>query len=186
MARYSPFGLHAEFAGGGDEALTNFIDPFFPQFKSAALAAFGMNFAGRRAQLPPEDRGADGRSVPVEVRAAMALNSLAEAFIPGVSIAKRVQEGGRTGYDNSNVLGPKTKPGTDVPGGAANRILNPFRPTQLRGGGVVAAPQQSAPVTPEPATPEDELLDNLYQQLDDADAQQALEDELLENLYGGG
>jgi hypothetical protein len=56
----------------------------------------------------------------------MAFNSLLEAFVPVVGIAKRVREGGSTGYDNSTIGRPKTKPGTRVKGGAANRILNPL------------------------------------------------------------
>jgi hypothetical protein len=121
----------------------------------------------------------------------MAFNSLLEAFVPAVGIGKRVREGGSTGYDNSTIFGPKVKPGTDVPGGAANRILNPFRPVSGMKGGTKASAKPAATATPTaapsaPTSREDELLDNLYQQYDDAQGQQQREDELLENLYGGG
>jgi hypothetical protein len=132
-SHYVPFGAFAPLAGGGEDALTSLVDPLFPAFKSAFLNLFGLNFAGRRAQISPGKRTARGE-VPAAVRASMAVNSLLEAFIPAVGIARRIREGGRTGYDESTVLHPATKPGTDVPGGAANRILNPFRPTNIRAG----------------------------------------------------
>jgi hypothetical protein len=117
----------------------------------------------------------------------MAFNALLEAFVPVVGIGKRVREGGATGWDNSTLCDPKTKPGTRVPGGAANRILNPVRKSPIKAskttGGQGAAPPRAAP---QPKSVEDELLDNLDSSLGDAQAQQQLQDELLQNLYSGG
>lgn len=185
FSRYVPFGAFSNITGGGNEQLTSLIDPLFPQFKSAALATLGLNFSGHKARVDPKDRR--GQDVTGGVRASMLVNSLLEAFVPAVGIAKRIREGGETGWDNSNVFFPKTKPGTDVKGGAANRILNPFRPSPIKARPTVtAAPKATATTAPLPVSPEDELLDNLYQSLDSANSQQALEDELLNNLYGGG
>jgi len=185
VARYMPFGAFGTVLGGGNEQLTAIVDPLFPQFKSAALAAFGMNFSGKKAKIAPEDR--EGHDVPGAVRMSMAFNSLLEAFVPVVGIAKRVREGGSTGWDNSTIWDPETKPGTKVKGGAANRILNPFRPSPIKARGAAqAAPAPTPTAAPVPPSLEDELLDNLDQSLGDAQAQQALEDELLDNLYGGG
>lgn len=183
-SRYVPFGAFGAIAGGGNEQLTPFVDPFFPQFKSAALAAFGLNFAGRPAKVAPEDRG-NGHEVTGAVRATMALNSLLEAFVPVVGIAKRVEEGGETGWDNSSVFAPKTKPGTRVKAGAANRILNPFRSSPVKARAKAKAAPKTKPVAAEPVSPEDALLENLYNSLDSATAQQDLEDQLLDNLSGG-
>jgi hypothetical protein len=196
MARYSPFSLFGTIAGGGDEQLTALVDPLFPQFKSAGLAAFGMNFSGRPAKIDPKDRGPDGRGVPIEVRSTMVFNSLLEAFVPVLSIGKRVREGGSTGYDNSTVLGPKTKPGTKeevaelLGSKSANRIINPFRTVSgikgnpRDGSRPTATPTPTA--APAPRSPEDELWDNLDQSREDAQAEQAAQEELWENLYGGG
>jgi hypothetical protein len=185
VARYTPFGAFGAILGGGNEQLTALVDPVFPQFKSAALAAFGLNFSGRKAKIAPEDR--EGNEVPGAVRASMAFNALLEAFVPVVGIGKRVREGGATGWDNSTIWDPKTKPGTRVPGGAANRILNPVRKSPIKAskttGGQGAAPPRAAP---QPKSVEDELLDNLDSSLGDAQAQQQLQDELLQNLYSGG
>jgi hypothetical protein len=52
FSRYSPFGAFGPVLGGGDEQMTALVDPLFPQFKSAALAAFGLNFAGRSREHP--------------------------------------------------------------------------------------------------------------------------------------
>jgi hypothetical protein len=185
-SRYMPFGAFGSVFGGGNEQLTALVDPLFPQFKSAALAMFGLNFSGKRTKVAPEDRG-EGAEVTFAVRATMVVNSLLEAFVPVVGIAKRVREGGSTGWDNSTIWDPETKPGTKVKGGAANRILNPFRPSPIKArGGGQAAPAPTPTAAPAPPSLEDELLDNLDQSLGDAQAQQALEDELLDNLYGGG
>jgi hypothetical protein len=135
FSRYSPFGAFGPVLGGGDEQMTALVDPLFPQFKSAALAAFGLNFAGRKASIPPEDRGADGRGVPGTVRATMAFNSLLEAFVPAVGIGKRIREGGSTGYDNSRAPRPHVRllrrrhGSADAPGRAprpaVRRLRNP-------------------------------------------------------------
>lgn len=143
--RYTPFGAFAPLAGGGNEQLEALVDPLFPQFKSAFLAAFGLNFAGRAAKIDPASR-TDGDEVPLAVRASMAVNSLLEAFVPVLATGRGVEEGGKTPYDNSTVWRPETKPGTRVSGGFLNRRFNPFRPTNLN-------PQQETVVSsPGPAS----------------------------------
>jgi hypothetical protein len=143
-ARYTPFGAFGGVLGGGNEQLQAVVDPFFPQFKTAALAAFGLNFTGHGAKIDPRSRKGEG--VPGAVRASMAFNSLLEAFVPGVAQARRLREGGSTPFDNSTLLSPKTKPGTRTRGGAARRILDPFRPSPItvhtgeQAPAVVAAP----------------------------------------------
>ena len=148
VARYTPFGA---FTSGVEGVL----DPFYPQLSSIAKIAMGQNFTGRKLEISPDakvgDRATQGQ------RIAIALNAFLESIIPGLAIARRVQEQGRTGYDNSTVLSPRTKPGSahssplDIPGigKAGNRILNPLRPTYLRNpvpkaGSVKLSPEQQS------------------------------------------
>lgn len=179
-----PVGAFGGLAGGGNEQLTTFVDPFFPQFKSAALAAFGLNFSGRAAKIDPRDR--TGPGVSIAVRASMALNSLIEAFVPGVSVAKRIREGGETGWDNSNLIHPKTKPGTRVPGGAANRILNPLRPSPIRAtGGPAQAVARPAPVSAPTPAPADDFWGSVDQSQAAEQAQSAAQEDFWSNVDGG-
>jgi hypothetical protein len=113
LGRFTPFGAFGQVFGGGNEQLTALIDPLFPQFKGAALAAFGLNFAGHQAKVPPEDQG-DDRSTTLAVRASMAFNSLLEAFVPIAGIARRTREGGSTGYDNSTSAVAYSQPVIDA------------------------------------------------------------------------
>jgi hypothetical protein len=189
----TPFGAFTKLAGGGNEQLLTFVDPFFPQFKTAALAAAGMNFAAKKAVIDPEDR--DGtQDVPGAVKFSMAVNALIEAFVPGIGTIKRAREGGGTGYDNSTAWDPKTKPNTEekvdklLGSRAANRILNPLRPSPIKARPKGGAPAVAAPKRrPAPApSPEDDLWDNLDRSLGDAQTRQAQEEELWDNLYGDG
>jgi hypothetical protein len=182
---YTPFGAFGKVLGGGNEQLTALVDPLFPQFKSAGLAAFGLNFSGHPAKVDPKDRG-DRGEVTGAVRISMAINALLEAFVPVLGIARRVREGGSTPWDNSTLASPKTKPGTRVKGGAANRILNPARSSPIRGDRATSSTTTMPAAAPEPTSVEDDLLNNLDQSLGAAQDQQAVEDELLNNLYGGG
>ncbi len=125
LARYTPFGA---FTGGPEELAA----PLLPQIDSVVAALRGQSFTGRPLRLESGERATSSQ------RLWLALNALVEGSAPGVSILRRAQEGGGTGFDDSTVFSPKVKPGTKR-GGAADRILNPLRPTYLGGGGSGAA-----------------------------------------------
>jgi hypothetical protein len=57
--------------------------------------------------------------------------ALAEGAVPGMAIARRLREKGRTAFDDSTVLSPKTKPGTSYGRSAVERVFNPLAPTYL-------------------------------------------------------
>lgn len=124
VGRYTPFSLANELKGDP----STIVSPFFPQVSGAASALKGQSFTGRPAQVKDAPYG----EVPEAVRYQMAANSLLEGVLPGVQIARRVREGGATPYDNSFLWSPKTKPGSKTTS-AGNRILNPLRPTYLKG-----------------------------------------------------
>lgn len=141
VARFTPFGALTDPAGGGSVPQA-VLEPLLPQVSSVWKAAYGLNFAGRQAVVSPEGRKPGGDAVSQGTSALMALNAALEAFLPGVAIARRVEEGGKTPYDDSFVWSPKVKPATSHGSGALDRILNPLRPTYLRAG------ESSAPVGP--------------------------------------
>jgi hypothetical protein len=161
-SRYTPFGAFGEAFGGGNDALFALVDPLFPQFKSAALATLGLNFAGRAASTPNHENPAT-----LATRATMAVNSLLEAFVPGVAQTRRIEEGGASPYDNSTVVSPKTKPGTkkSLPG-ALNRMFNPLKAPNIRAGGgnVAPAEQPPAPGGDQPQQQSNDPWDAVYQQ----------------------
>jgi hypothetical protein len=121
LARYTPFSI----ATKGPEGVTDIL---LPQIDSAWAALKGESFTGKPL------RQQSGEPVEGSKRTWLALYTLLEGLAPGVSIARRIQEKGATAYDDSFVWSPKTKPGT-ARSGAADRILNPVRPTYLGGGG---------------------------------------------------
>lgn len=121
IARFTPFGAFT----AGPEGLAA---PLLPQIDSAVGILKGNAFTGRPLQM------ADGQPPSGGKKLWLALYTLAEGALPGVQIARRIREKGATPFDDSNVLSPKTKPGT-ARSGAADRILNPLRPVYLSGGG---------------------------------------------------
>lgn len=122
IARYSPFALATEGPAIIDDQL-------LPQFKAFGVMA-GQAWTGRPL------RDSDGK--PIESGSgkafALGLYSMLEATIPGLSVARRVQEKGQSAHDDSTVFAPKVKPRKPTDKGPANRILNPLRPTYLKGG----------------------------------------------------
>lgn len=124
LARYTPFGLTAD----GAKAI---VDPFIPQFSSVIQILNGNSWTGNKLRLQDGSRPGDGKKI------AMALYAAIESVVPAVSVARRLQEGGETAFDDSTVFSPKTKPGTAGPdaepsfGAALNRVFNPLRPTYL-------------------------------------------------------
>jgi hypothetical protein len=118
LARYTPFGAFTNLPEGA-------LDPFLPQFTT-----FYNNMQGR-AWTGKELRLASGKTPDRGKRLTMALYALAEGAVPGMAIARRLQEKGRTAFDDSTVLHPKTKKGTSYGASAAERVFNPLRPTYL-------------------------------------------------------
>lgn len=118
VARYSPFGAFTNLPEG-------FADPLLPQLSSFVNIVSGRSFTGRELQQQ------SGEPVPRDKRFLLAMNSLLESAVPGISIARRLQEQGETPFDDSTIFAPRSKPGTSYGGSAANRVLNPFRPTRL-------------------------------------------------------
>ena len=118
LARYAPFGAFTQ----GPEILA---DQVLPQVTSPLQILSGLSWKHRKLQTEDGEVVGDGKKI------AMALYSAAEAFVPLLSMARRVREGGETAYDDSTVWDPKTKSGTDYGGGAVDRIFNPVRPTYL-------------------------------------------------------
>lgn len=118
LARYTPFG-----------AFTNLpdavVDPLLPQISSVTQILQGRSWTGKQLRTQA------GGTVTRDKRVWLALYALAEGTVPGLAIARRLQEKGQTAYDDSTVLSPKTKPGTSYGGSAASRVLNPLRPTYL-------------------------------------------------------
>lgn len=97
-------------------------DVVLPQVSGALLNARGLNVFGQQPKLPKGEK-----FNPTEAT----LNTVMESLVPGVQIARRLMEGGRSSYDNSTVFHPKTKPGTSR-GGAAGKVFNPLNPVYLR------------------------------------------------------
>lgn len=145
LARYTPFGVVTKGAEG-------IADPLLPQIDSAVAALKGQSFTGRPLQTQDGKDPSDGKKLW------LALYTLAEGAMPGVQIARRVREKGATPFDDSNVLYPKTKPGT-ARSGAADRILNPVRPTYLS-----ATSSGGAPATAEQKTEAKQLQKQAVQE----------------------
>jgi hypothetical protein len=150
IARYGPFGAFTAPLGGDVSGLA---DPLFPQASTPyGIITYGANFTGRDLKL------SSGEEADATTRILLALNAAGESFLPLTQIVRRVREGGATPYDDSTVLSPKTKPGTDH-GSAADRILNPVRPIRLgstSSGEEVVTPPQESPV---PVDPRQRLLE---------------------------
>lgn len=121
VARYSPFGAFTNLPEG-------FADPLLPQLSSFVNIVQGRSFTGRELQTESGEvpsRGMFGK------RTGLAMYSLLESAVPGIAIARRLQENGETPFDDSYIWNPRSKPGTSYGSSAANRVLNPFRPTRL-------------------------------------------------------
>lgn len=133
LSRYTPFGVLNE---GGTAA----TGVFFPQFQNLVFTTAGLNFTGHPLRLQSGEKVEGGSTKAI----VMALYSAFESIAPGVSIGRRLQEGGESAFDDSTIVSPKSRPGTaygqhlpGIPGrlsSAVNRIVSPVRPTFLHGG----------------------------------------------------
>jgi hypothetical protein len=119
LARFTPFGAFTHGAEG-------IVDPLLPQISGVAKILQGQSWTGEKLKLSDNpDRVTEGRKIW------MALYAALEAAVPGIAIARRLQEGGNTAFDDSTVFSPKTKPGT-AHGSAGDRVFNPLRATYLK------------------------------------------------------
>lgn len=145
LARYTPWGLSGPLLEGDAQILTS---QFFPQLQGAVSALEGRDPFGRALKVKPTEGNPEGRP-NLGQKFGVALNSALEAVVPGLSTARRLQEGGGTPYADSNVFSPKTKPGTTrgEPSflEALSRVFNPLRPVYLGGRPSVAAGGPPAP-----------------------------------------
>jgi hypothetical protein len=124
LARYTPFGAMTALPEQGPIGAATEV--LLPQYSSAVWAGAGhQNFAHRPL------RGPDGDIENGWTASAIAANAFMESLVPGVSIARRLREGGRTAYDTSTVFRTRTKPGTSYGRSALSRVFNPFNPTYL-------------------------------------------------------
>lgn len=121
LSKYTPFGISIPLAEEGPKVLT---EPFLPQSRGALLALEGRDPFGRELQTP-------GGKPSKSDEYGAAANQLLESLVPGVAIARRLQEKGGTGYGTSTVFSPQMKPGTSHQS-AVSRTLNPFRATYLK------------------------------------------------------
>jgi hypothetical protein len=140
LARYTPYGAGTDVLGGHASWQTA-ISQIAPQLQGVMAALTGQDPFGRPLQVPKDPQHPQGKPVNAAELLPIAANQLAGSMIPFLSTVQRLREGGGTPYANSNVISPKTKPGTkDI--GAVNRTFNPIRPTYLR--------QPTAPAAAEP------------------------------------
>lgn len=122
-ARYTPYGISIPLTTEGPQILAETIGP---QLRGPLNALFGKDPFGRDLEL-------HDRSTPSpQDKELIALYSLLGGFVPGLSLAQRIKEGGGTGYSDSTIFKSRVKPGTTHQSGW-NRALNPFRPTYLKG-----------------------------------------------------
>lgn len=130
LARYTPWGLTGPAAEGDLGAITSQV---LPQLSGAQSALEGQDPFGRELRVPRTPENPSGRAT-VAQKIMIALNAALESGAPYASTVRRLQEHGETAWPTSNLLHPKTKPGTGHGMSAARRTFDPFRPTYLRGG----------------------------------------------------
>jgi hypothetical protein len=126
LARYTPWGLSGPIAEGDTGMLT---DPLLPQLSGVKNAIEGKDPFGRDLQVDPSTGDFTGKPTGGQL-AGIVANTAAESFLPLVAQARRLREGGGTGYANSNLFSPKVKPDSKHMS-AVRRTFDPFRPTYL-------------------------------------------------------
>jgi hypothetical protein len=119
LSRFTPFGAFTNLPAG-------LLDPLLPQISDVGQILDGRSWTGADLKLSNGDKHPSGG-----VRAALALYALLESVLPGVQLARRLQEHGETSFDDSTAFAPKTKPDTSYGSSAVDRVLNPVRPTYL-------------------------------------------------------
>jgi hypothetical protein len=136
----------------------------------------GKDPFGNDLKAPPSASNPQGTVTSLPAKGAVAANSLAEALVPYLAQIRRLREHGETGYSTSNVIHPKTKPGTSHGMSAAYRTLYPFRPTYLRAGG--GGSVRLAPSAP--ASASERALERRAQRVAGAASRQAGVEEALQ------
>ena len=119
LSRYTPFGATT----GGASSLA---DPILPQLSSVLEILKGNAWTGSKLRLADGSTPGEGKKV------ALALYAALESVLPGVGVARRLQEHGQTAFDDSTVFAPKTKQGTSHGSSPLDRVFNPLRPTYLK------------------------------------------------------
>lgn len=127
VARYTPFAAPIAVHEGDFQ---NFTNAAFPEFSGAVEALRGKNFAGQELVVPKTKATPKGKPTPGQ-KVEIAVNEFLESIIPGLSTARRLREGGGTGYATSTALKPQVKPHTKH-GSAVVRTFNPFQPVYLK------------------------------------------------------
>lgn len=127
VARFTPWGATVPLVRGDFGSLPDVV---LPQLSGSFAALRGQDPFGRELQVPKTDSNPEGKPTGGQ-KVAAAVNSLAEAMVPGLSVGRRLREGGGTAYANSTILSPKTKSGSSHES-AASRTLNPFRPVYIK------------------------------------------------------
>lgn len=129
LGRLTPFGIATAgktgALGGIEQGVTSM---FLPQVMGAYNVLHGQNVFGDAPLYGPNGQVTDGGQ-----RGWLALNALAEAVAPGLTIARTIREGGGRTYGTSTVFSPQTKPGPGY--GVLNKVLNPFHSFSPPGGG---------------------------------------------------
>lgn len=133
VGRYTPWGLTAPIVRGN---LNGLVAPLAPQLSGASAALTGLDPFGNKLKVRPTDSNPEGVPSGWD-KVGVAVNAGLESTVPYLAITRRILDGGGTPYGNSNIISPKTKPGTDYQSGL-NRAINPFRPTYLRAPGGAA------------------------------------------------
>lgn len=127
LAHYTPVGLTGPLAAGDLSPIPGVI---LPQISGTSAALQGLNPFGQQLVVAKK-YGGSGKPIIGGQRALIALNSLLESFVPGVTLARRLREGGKTALPTSTVFAPRTKPDTSHGQSAVDRVFNPFRPIYL-------------------------------------------------------
>ena len=129
LARYTPWGAFEEAAGGG--SFESLVNQFAPQVSGVEQALRGKDPFGRDLLAPPTPENPKGTVSGLGLLG-VAANQALGALVPYLSQIQRLREGGGTPYATSNIISPKTKPGSKHVS-APSKILNPFNPTYLKG-----------------------------------------------------
>lgn len=116
FAGFSSFGMWSQFPSAQ-------ADMVLPQFTGALATAAGLDWKGDKL------RHADGTEPNQGELALYAIYVQAEAFMPFLAQARRVQEAGGQTVFGSTVFDPKIKPGSEK-GQEWERLLNPVMPVE--------------------------------------------------------
>lgn len=145
LARYTPFGFPGPVFAGETSMIPS---PLLPQVSGAVHAFEGQDPFGKPLKTPKTPSNPQGTATPGQ-NVEVALNQLAQGFLPLLGLGQRIREKGGKPYSTSTIFNPQTQP--LKPGAkkisAADRILNPIRPVYVSGsraGGGQLSPAQRA------------------------------------------